>query len=235
MTSLEVALRYPMEHDDWVKTILVGGVLLLFSFLLVPLLPVYGYLVRVMRRRLDDDPTPPTFDDWEDLFVDGLRAVAILIAYMLVPAIVGFVTVGGSMVAIATGTRGGTAAGLGGLAFGFLLTFVLSLLFGYVAAAGLVNFVREDRLGAAFDVATIREVATQREYAVAWLLAVVALVGASVVAGLLNVVPFLGAIVGVFLLFYVQIAAARLWTDGVSDALEHVEESGQRSAGESPA
>lgn len=232
MTSLEAALRYPMEHDDWMKTILIGGVLSVFSFLLVPLLPVYGYLVRVLRHRLAGEPEPPTFGDWGELFADGLKAFVVVFVYMLVPVIVGAVTVGGSFAAMATGTRSGAAAGMGGLALGFLLTFVLTLVFGYVAVAALVNFAREDSLGAAFDFGTIRAVATNREYAVAWLLAAAAFFGASVVAGLLNVVPFLGAIVGAFLLFYVQIAAARLWADGFSDALEPDEERQQPTAGE---
>lgn len=235
MGTIEAALRYPMEHDDWVKTVLIGGVLSLFSFLLLPILPVYGYLVRVIRQRLADEPKPPVFDDWGDLFVDGLRALVVIIAYMLVPMVVGTITVGGSIVALATGTEAGAAAGLGGLFVGFLLTAVLALVFGYIAAGALVNFVREDSVAAAFDFGTIRQVVTQREYAVAWLFSVAVLVGASIVTGFLNVIPFLGAIVGAFVLFYVEIAAARLWTDGFSDALDGSEEQPQPATGESAA
>lgn len=232
MTSLEAALRYPTEHDDWVKTILIGGVLALFSFLLVPIFLVSGYLVRVLRHRLAGDPEPPTFGDWEELFVDGVRAFAVSLAYMLVPVVVGTVTVGGSIVALATGTRGGAAIGLGGLALGFLLTLALTLVLGYVAVAALVNFVHEDRLAAAFDFGTLRGIVTHRDYAVAWLLSVVLFVGASVVTGVLNVVPFIGAIAAAFVLFYVQIAAASLWADGFSDALEPSDDTPQSTAGD---
>lgn len=235
MGTIEAALRYPMDHDDWVKTILIGGVLSLFSFLLLPILPVYGYLVLVIRNRLEDEPEPPTFDDWGDLFVDGLRALVVMIAYMLVPMIVGTITVGGSIVALATGTEAGAAAGLGGLFLGFMLTVALALLFGYVAAGAFVNFVREDSIAAAFDFGTIRAVVTQREYAVAWLLSVAVLIGASIVTGFLNVIPFLGAIVGAFVLFYVEIAAARLWTDGFSDAFDDSDDQPTPAAGESAA
>lgn len=235
MGTLEAALRYPMDHDDWLKTILIGGVLSLFSFLLLPILPVYGYLVLVIRNRLEDEPEPPTFDDWGELFTDGLRALVVTLVYMLVPLVVGSIMIGGSLLAIATGTRGGAAAGIGGLFVGFLLTAVLSLLFGYVAAGALVNFVREDSIAAGFDFGTIREVVTRREYAVAWLLAVGVLVGASIVVSVLNVVPFLGAIVSAFVLFYVEIAAVRLWTDGFSDALDGTDQPQQPAAGESAA
>lgn len=220
MSSLGDALRYPTEHDDWMKTILIGGVLSIFGFLLIPIIPVYGYIVRVLKRRLAGEKRPPTFDDWGELFGDGVRVLVIGIVYMLVPAIVGAVTVGGSILAMATETRGGVATGMAGLAFGFLLTFVLSLVFGYVAVAAIVTFAREDRLGAAFDFGTLRTVVFEGDYAVAWLLSIGVFIGAGVVTSVLNVVPVLGAIVGAFVVFYAQIVAANLWADGYSAALE---------------
>lgn len=208
-----------MESDDWMKNILIGGVLVIFSFLLIPGIVVSGYVVRVIRAQLGDSAGPPPFDEWGTLLVDGIQAWIIGIVYMLVPTIVAAVTMGGSIVSMATGTRAGAAAGLAGFFGGFLLWFVLSLLFGYVGVAGVVNFAREGRFGAAFDVETIRGVVTDGDYAVAWVLAVVVLIVAGVVVGVLNVVPFLGFIVGAFVQFYALVVAATLWTDGFTDAL----------------
>lgn len=214
MASLGPALTYPTARDDWLKTVLIGGVLTVFGFLLVPLVPVYGYLVRVIRHSLAGDPRPPSFDDWGALFTDGVQFLVVGVVYLIVPGLVGSITVGGSIAAIATGTRSGTVAGLAGLAFGLLVTFVLALVFGYLGAAAIVNFVYEERLGAAFDVGAIGEVALSGDYAVAWLLSLVVFVGAAVVSGALNVVPFLGAIVSAFVVFYAQVVAATLWADG---------------------
>jgi len=36
------AITHPAEHDDYVTTVLIGGFLSIFGFLLLPLLPVYG-------------------------------------------------------------------------------------------------------------------------------------------------------------------------------------------------
>lgn len=218
MTSIEDAVTYPMEHDDWLKTILIGGLLSLFSFLIVPILLVYGYVVRAIRRSLEGDPQPPVFDDWGTLAVDGLQAVVILIVYMIVPAIVGAVTVGGSIAAIAGGGRAGAAAGFAGVVLSALLTFVVTLVFGYVAVAAIVNFAREGTLGAGFAFDTIKSVIFHREYAVAWLLSVGIFIVTGLVTGVLNVVPFLGTIVGVFVGFYAQIVAANLWAGGFSAA-----------------
>jgi hypothetical protein len=218
MASLGDALEYPMEHDDWVKTLLIGGVLSIFAFLLIPIIVVYGYIVRVIRHSLDGDPRPPEFGDWGDLLVDGLKMLVILIVYMLIPAIVAAVTVGGSVAAMATGTRGGAAAGVAGLVVGFLVSFVLALAFGYVAVAAIVNFAREGSVGAAFDFDTLRPILFDSDYAVAWALSVAVFIAVGIVTGVLNIIPFIGAIIGAFVGFYAQIVAARLWADGYGAA-----------------
>lgn len=218
MTSLNDALRYPMDRDDWTRTVLIGGLLSLVGFLLVPLLFVYGYLARTIRRSLVNDPEPPTFDDWEDLLVDGAKVAAIGIAYFLIPAVVGAIVVGGSVVAIATGTGTGVASGLLGLFLGMLFVGALSLVFGYVAAAAAVNFVHEDDLSAAFDVGALRSIVFDADYFVAWLLSVAVFVGAGVIASVLNAVPVLGAIAAPFVFFYAMVVAANLWADGFRTA-----------------
>lgn len=218
MPQISDAITYPTEHDDWVKTILIGGVLSAFGFLLLPLFPVYGYVVRVIRHTLDGDPRPPTFSDWEELALDGAKAFLVGAVYMLVPGIVGAVTIGGSILALATGTRGGAATGIAGLVVGGLLTAVLSLVFGYVAVAAVVAFADERRVAAAFDLDVLKPVVRSGAYATAWAVSVAVFLAASVLVGVLNGVPILGAVVGAFVFFYAQVVAARLWAGGYADA-----------------
>jgi len=218
MVSIEDAITYPMESDDWITTVLIGGVLSLLSILIVPIFLVFGYQIRVVRARLDGDPEPPTFGDWGELFADGLRAFVIYVSYLLVPAIVFAVTVGGAIAAAATGGESGVAAAITGALGGALISFLLSLVFGYFAAAGIVNFARRDSLGAAFDFGTILDVATDMEFLVAFLIGVAVAIGFGIVNGVLNVVPILGTIVGIFVLFYGQIVTAYIWTEGYVDA-----------------
>ncbi|MFB6255116.1 MAG: DUF4013 domain-containing protein [Haloplanus sp.] len=96
---------------------------------------------------------------------------------------------------------------------------VLALVFGYVALIGLANYAHTGTFGSAFDIDVIRSVATNGAYAIPWLYGVGILIAAAVVAGLLNVVPVLGAIVGVFVTFYGQVAAAWVWGRGFGDAM----------------
>ena len=219
MDSIGNVVTYPTKSDEWLKTVLIGGILTVFGFLLVPMLPVYGYIIRTLRHRLDGRPEPPSFNDWGSLFVDGLQAWIIGIIYLLIPFIVGGVTVGGSIAAMATGSRAGSAAGMAGLVGGFAITFVLMLVFGYFAVVAVVNFAREDRFGAAFDVNTIRAVALDQDYAIPWGVSVVVFIVAGVIASVLNIIPFLRVVVGSFVFFYAQIVAAALWANGFAASL----------------
>jgi hypothetical protein len=226
MVAIEESVSYPTENDDWLKIILIGGVLSLLSFLVIPVILVYGYIIRLIRARFDDRAEPPEFDDWETLLTDGVRAMIILVAYFLIPAIVGAITIGGSVLAIATGTRGGAAAGIGGLLIGGLLTFALGLVFGYVAVAALLNFAREDSIGAGFDFGALRPILVDGDYAVAWLAAVAVFFVTSFITGVVNGVPFIGAVITAFVFFYAQMVAAYLWADGFTDAVGGAARSG---------
>ncbi len=218
MRDLEDALTYPMEDEDWLITVAIGGVLTFLGFLLVPIVLINGYLVGVIRAATDGAPEPPAFEDWEDLLIDGVQATVIGFVYMLVPAIVGTVTVGGAILAFLTGSQFGAAAGFGGLLAGLFLTLVLALVFGYVAGAALVNFAREDELAAGFDISTLSSVVLDANYAIPWLIAAGVLIGAGIVNSILATIPLLGAFAGAFVMFYATVVAITLLADGFDDA-----------------
>lgn len=218
--NLDEAVRYPTRSDSWIKTVLIGGILIFLGFLLVPLFLVYGYIVRSIGVVLADDPSPPEFDEWGELFVDGALAWIISIVYLLVPLLVAGFTVGGSIAAVATGSEIGAAAGAGGLLVGLTISTILSLAFGYLAVVAIVNFAREGQFGAAFDLDVIKTVALDRDYAIAWLVSV----GVFLIAGVVSSIPFVGWIITPFVSFYAAIVAADLWAGGFTRALESVDD-----------
>jgi hypothetical protein len=229
MDSIEDALTYPLEDNDWTATVLIGGVLSLLSFLVVPAILVYGYLVQAVRERADGATQPPAFENWGELFADGLKAWVIGIVYMLVPLVVFGVTVGGSLFAMATGTRAGAGAGLAGLFGGLAISFILSLVFGYVATAAIIHFACTGEFGTGFDFGTLRKLVMSTEYATPWLVSIALFVAANVAVNLLNVIPFLGSLIAVilspFATFYVLVVATDLWAGGYNAALDEREES----------
>lgn len=224
---LEEAINYPRNSDDAVKTILIGGVLTLFSFLLVPVFLVLGYYGRVLRGAEADREEPPAFDEWGDMFVDGLKLFVINFVYLLIPSIVFAVSVGGIVVAAFTGSDAAVASALGGAFLGFAVGTILFLVAWYIVPAAMANYARTDRLGSAFAFGELKGVLLSGDYAIAWLLALGVFVAAGVVVGLLNIVPILGAILAVFVNFYAAVVAFYIYGHAFADAF--VPESDQES------
>jgi hypothetical protein len=214
---LTEALEYPRNHDDWVKTVIIGGLLALFTPLIIPAIFLAGYVVRVLRGSMNGEETPPVFDDWGELFSEGLGAAVIGIVYGLLPAIVIVATavLGG---AIALG-GGDVAAGAGSLIFlvGVLVAFVLAIMMGYVVPAAVATYVQTGRIGSGFSWSALRPVLLNGTYANAWLVGFAIILGASVISGILNFIPLLGLLVGGFLGFYAAVAAyhviGRAWAE----------------------
>lgn len=229
----EAALTYLKDSDDGVRTALIGGLLGLFAFLLVPILPVFGYLVRVLDRTAGGDLDAPTFDDWETLFVDGLKTLAIGIAYLLVPAVVMAAFLGtGTFLAAATRFE---AVGAVLVLAGTALTMVAGLAVWYVLPAALVRFARAGSLGAAFEFAALEPVLRSGTYARGWVYALAILVAGGVVVGLVGSVPILGWLAAPFLAFYVQVAAYYVYGRSYGEALA-VDRAGETPVeGEQPA
>jgi hypothetical protein len=211
------ALAFPRRGDDWLKTIVIGGVLsLLGGFLLIPILPVQGYLVRVLDSGVRDDHEPPVFDEWGDLFVDGILLFVIQFVYALVPFLV--FAVGAFVVGVGAFAAGGSEAAGAGVGILGLLVFgvggLLSLLVAYFIPAAVANFAYEDEFAAAFDVSRIREAAFTKDYFVAVVLAIVVAVVLGSIAAILTLL-----IVGIFLTFYVQVVFFFLVGRGFGEAL----------------
>lgn len=205
------AFDYLRDSEDWIRTVVVGGLLALFGFLLVPAFLVMGYLMRVLRATMRGDEDPPAFDDWGDLAVDGLKAFVVTVVYSFVP---GVVMAAAFAFGFAGFASGGDAAALAGglvLLVGGLVAALLGLAAAYVVPAALLNYAEENRLGAGFAFGEIYATLTDRAYATAFGYAFVVLLGAGVLAGLLNAVPFLGAVASAFLGFYASVMAAYLF------------------------
>lgn len=200
------------------KTILIGGVLsLIGGFIFVTVLPVQGFLVRVLRSAAEDEREPPVFDQWGDLFVDGIKVIVIQIAYLVVPMIVLLFGMFVSGIGFLSASEGATgAAGIGAVGALFLLVGgLLVVLVSYLVPAALANFAYEDSFGAAFDVGTVVDAAFTTDYLVAVVLALIVSLVLGFVAFLLT---FL--IVGVFLSFYVQMSVFYLFGRGYAMGLD---------------
>lgn len=216
---LSDALRYPLERDDWLRTVLIGGLLTVLSVLVLPWFLLQGYYVRVLNGVTNGDPEPPGFTDWVDLLVDGVKLfllnALVTIAILALQAVVAMASGTGSLLAE---RPPGAGAGMTGDALG--LSAVLAVLaaivaVSYVVPAMFANFAREDSLAAAFDVSTVLSGALTREFLIAWVLSVAVGVVLGFVATLLSLL-----LVGIFGLFYVQIVTYYLFGRGFAAGLD---------------
>lgn len=211
------AFDFVRDSDDWLPTTLIGGLLSVFSFLILPGLIVQGYLIRVMRDAAGGESEAPSFTRWGELLITGLKVALIGLAYSLlvvIPTVLFSFVLG---VGVSLGGDGGNAGLFAGLASVLFLVVVvaLSLLVAYVLPAAMTNFALEGRLGAAFDLGTIRRAAFTSDYAVAWVVALVVNLAGSVVGGALSIV-----LVGIFVLFLTQVLTFYIWGRGFATALD---------------
>jgi hypothetical protein len=202
---LSDGLYYPSRSDDALMTVLIGGVLSILSFLLIPILFVFGYFLRVLEHTVEGDDEPPVFDDWGDLGMSGLLAFVVTVLYYLVPTVV-FVVLGGA--GALTGSGDVAAAGF---AIAALVSGLLFIALTYVYPAAITNFARTGSVGDAFAFGDISSVVVSPDYLVAWVVGFIIFVSGFVVVGVLSLIPILGTIVGVFVNFYIQVAAYRVF------------------------
>lgn len=217
--KLSHALRYPTNEENWLKTMGIGTVLELLTFLVVPQVLLQGYYIRVMRRTVAGDEEPPELDEWDELLVEGAQATVILLIYKAIPiaaVIVYFVPE-----FLATVSEGDLIGILWTLLSAVVLYGALFALFGYGAAAGLVAFAETGSMTAAFSPRLAR-VLLSWTYLVAYLK--VLFVTAAVIAlkfaiGVVPVVNALLVVIAPFLVKYVWVVWARLWADAYAEVM----------------
>lgn len=223
---IEDALRFPWTGEQKIETQAIGGVLTLLGVFFVPILFVYGYLIRVIRQTAAGTvDEPPAFSDWQELLFDGLVGVVISLVYTLIPGIV--ITVGAVVVfgsfgvvgsAVADSSGGGVLAA-GGLLLALvigLVSLVLFLVAVYVVPAAVAAFARTGEFGAAFSPSILRPMLTDRRYASAWAVAVGIAILAQIAGGAASSTG-IGAILVPFLTFYGNVAGAYAIGVGISE------------------
>lgn len=206
------AISYPRTNDDWLPTVAIGGLLSILQFLIVPIIVAQGYYVRVLRGVARGETVAPSFTDWGDLFVDGLKLLVVGIGYGLLITI---------PVLLLTAIAGGGATAVGGEVGGAfallvsLVVFAYSLVVSYVIPAALANFAVEDSIAAAFDFETLRAVVTTGEYVRGIVFGLLVAIVGGLVGSILTVV-----LIGFFVLFYVQIAVYYCFARGYAEGRE---------------
>ena len=132
------ALEYSAK--DW-KTLVVLGVMCLFSFLLLPAFLITGYNYRVINTAVHGiingrDPLPD-FEDLIGMFVDGIKVVIVQFAYLIVPVLVFLI-----FALIASAVEGVASTAI--MIIGCLITFALLIVACLMSQMALCHMAYND-------------------------------------------------------------------------------------------
>ncbi len=178
--------------------------LLLISTIIFPLLS--GYLLRIYRGAV---PTPDP-DDWVKMFVDGILVIVIGIIYSIPVIVLAAALIGGSVFALVNNPE--SAAGVGGMIVGILITIVLALIVSLISNFAIIRFAREEKFGEAFNLKEILAVISK----VGWLHYFVAVlvfgIIVAVIMTVLQFIPFIGMILYFIALPFISVWSARYLT-----------------------
>jgi len=88
---LKKVFTFPFQDPKWTEKFLIGSLLFLSSFLILPLFVVYGYSVELMRMAIEGKELAlPEWDQWEKKFSDGIKILVVGLIYAL-PLILFFI------------------------------------------------------------------------------------------------------------------------------------------------
>ena len=198
------SLKYP--SSNW-KKVLILGVMILFSFLIIPLFIVLGYFVRVLKASLAGLEDLPEFDEWVDMIVDGIKVLLVGIVYSL-PAIVimavSMIAIWGSLSSItamqSTGMSPTTALGMfTGIGFiGMIVAILYLLIITPILYVAIANMAYNEELGSAFRFSEIFGLISQIGWVdlIVWYVVVI-LIGfvVSFIGGIIGIIPIIGGII----------------------------------------
>ncbi|SDZ90078.1 Protein of unknown function [Haloplanus vescus] len=226
--AIDTLARWPLDTEDWPRTVLVGALLVATLPFVVPGVLLAGYAVRVLRVDVGDDPLP-RFTDIRALAETGVRATGIVAAYHLpAVALVAIGTRGAASASVflqwetlvrfgpsAVGRLPGLAALAGAVGVGLLGAALLPLC-GYVSTVAVTAYADTDTLADAFALGRIRRRVFSAATLRAWLLASLAVlgsgVGAFLVATAATPIPGVGRIATAAVRFYGLVVGLAVWT-----------------------
>jgi hypothetical protein len=161
--------RFPLDDERWQSKTVVAALLGLAAIVIWPLyLPLAGFGVRVMRQTIKgESPSLPEWEDWGQLFGDGLRFYVVSLVYGL-PAwlpmccaialwmLAFFPAMAADQTALpqAVGIGGTVAAyGVGFVLFG--IGMILGLFFGFLALVAQTRWVASGAFNSAFELGEV--------------------------------------------------------------------------------
>ncbi|WP_420641146.1 DUF4013 domain-containing protein [Candidatus Leptofilum sp.] len=206
------AFTYFAEDERWLGKLVIGVLVSLASFLILPGFLLSGYMVGITRNVMNGKKRPlPEWEDLGTLFMDGLSIVVASIVYTLpfwlLTCIAFITTIGFGGLSEATQiSEDAVAAGIlatWGLIGCLFIIFMLA--FFFISPAIVIQYVREGNLSACFRFGEVLGIVRDNfgDILIAGLTPFAASLVLSIVVTALNAIICIGTVIG-FLLSFVM-------------------------------
>ena len=221
------SLRYP--SSDWIKVGILG-LLFIISFLIIPLFLAMGYMFRVIKASLVGVEELPSFDEWGEMFVDGIKLFLVCMIYSLPAIIIGvfsIISLWSSIWSLSYVTQmsGNTITPemvvslFGGTALvGFVVAGIYVLIIYPILAVAIGNMAYYNgELSAAFrfgEIFSIISLIGWVDLIIWYILMIIIGIALGFIASILSIIPLLGWIILIFIVypyFYLFYARAIAW------------------------
>lgn len=212
MPSTAVAiLGYPIHGPARERPLVATWILVLVSFIVpfLTLVPVVGYLLRVIDASDRDESAPSLATDLWLLVRRGVGGTVLTAVFLAGPFVALAITVYGATYGVREIEPGTTPTLL--VYAGSTVVITLALLGAYLLPIALFRYARTGSLRAAFSRSWHRGAATHGAYFAGWTLgAVLLFLGLALAIGLYPVEP-IGSILAALVLAHASIVAAHVW------------------------
>jgi hypothetical protein len=187
------AFSFVFEDKEWPVKVLIGGLLLIFSFLVIPLFIVLGYFAQVIKNAAEaKEPLLPVWDDYENKLVKGFLIMVIYIIYELpIIALLIVYSIIATALSAATSSQGGqTAIGIFLLVLFLIVAlaiFLYSIFLLFALPVATIKYAVSENFGQAFKFGEIWTIITRNTGS---LLVVILLSFVAGIIGSLGVIAF---------------------------------------------
>lgn len=201
--DLGKAFSYVFDDEQWISSILIGGLIVLIP--IIGQLALLGYMLEAARNVATGNPRPlPQWNNFGEKLSLGFGGFVISLVYALPLILLSMALICFPILA-ATGARNEGAAAatiLGSLGCIVPLIFVLGILIQPLLLAAMVRYLQTGSLGAAFQVGEVVAMvrADLGSWLVLWLLSLlcgfIASLGTAVLIGIIFTYPYSQAVFG---------------------------------------
>lgn len=211
--DINEALVFATKDPDWIKKFVIGALMAILSFLIIPLFFLIGYMVRITRNVMDGvEYSLPEWDDWGGLLKDGLYLTVAMFVYslpflLLMCCAFLFTALGSS----AGGDTGDFLAGVGALTIFAVacLGLIWMLLLLVIGPVIVIQYARLDDLSACFQFREIMDLTQENLSDV--LISVLVIFGINIAISFLAIIPIIGWIIALAGRIYVIAVTGHLY------------------------